>query len=75
MKEATATYHAPKGDSKVVEMLGHTFYDGKPETVVLDDLLMATLQGNQHFECSEPKEHKPDRAQPESKQEHKDKGR
>lgn len=72
MKEATATYHAPKGDSKVVEMLGHTFYDGKPETVVLDDLMMETLQKNQHFECSEPKEHKPERPKEEA---HKDKGR
>jgi hypothetical protein len=60
MKELSVTYHAPKGDNKVVEMIGHTFYDGKAETVVVDDRTLAMLQGNKHFECGEAKDHKQD---------------
>jgi hypothetical protein len=29
MRKATATYNAPEGDNKVVEMGGVTFYDGQ----------------------------------------------
>jgi hypothetical protein len=62
-KELSVTYHAPKGDSKVVEAYGSTFHDGKPETVVVDDRTLAKLQGNRHFECGEAKDHKPDKAE------------
>jgi hypothetical protein len=62
MKELEVTYHAPKGDAKVVEMLGQTFYDGKSEKVIVDDRTLAKLQGNRHFQCGEPKDHKPDYA-------------
>jgi hypothetical protein len=50
-KELTVTYRAPQGDSKVVEMMGHTFYDGKPEKVTLEDDAAARLQANRYFEC------------------------
>jgi hypothetical protein len=74
-KELSVTYHAPKGDSKVVEMIGHTFYDGKAETVVVDDRTLAMLQGNKHFECGEAKDHKtdykPDKEPGEHKETHK----
>lgn len=47
-----ATYHAPQGDNKVVEMGGVTFFDG--QAVKLNDNehahLINKLPGNQHFE-------------------------
>jgi len=52
MQKATATYVAPMGDSKVVEMGGVTFFDGKP--VDLNDYehphLISKLVGNQYFD-------------------------
>lgn len=52
MRKATATYVAPKGDSKVVEMGGVTFFDG--QAVELNSFdhphLLEKLQGNQHFD-------------------------
>jgi hypothetical protein len=75
-KELSVTYHAPKGDSKVVEMLGVTFLDGKTETIVVTDRALAKLQGNRHFECGEPKDHKPDKPERETEHSNKDhKGR
>jgi hypothetical protein len=60
LKELTVTYHAPKGDSKVVEMAGHTFMDGKPEKIVIDEARLAKWQGNKLFECGEATDHKPE---------------
>ncbi len=52
MSKATATYHAPKGDNRVVEMRGVTFFDG--QAAELDTAehagLIAKLRTNQHFE-------------------------
>lgn len=52
MRKATATYVAPPGDSKVCEMGGVTFFDGKP--VELDSYehpgLIDKLQNNQFFD-------------------------
>jgi hypothetical protein len=52
MKKATATYVAPPGDNKVVEMGGVTFFDGKPVDLNTDDHghLVSKLPGNQHFD-------------------------
>lgn len=55
MKKISATYRAPSGDSKVTEAFGHTFFDGKPEDIEIDDVLAVSLLGNQHFECVEQK--------------------
>lgn len=52
-KTATVTYHAPQGDSKVVEAFGLTFYDGKPETVEVEGGLLAKMMGNKFFEVVE----------------------
>lgn len=51
MKTAKATYNAPRGDSKVVEMCGVTFFDGKEVELNSDEHghLMTKLPGNQHF--------------------------
>jgi hypothetical protein len=51
MRKATATYTAPKGDSKVVEMGGVTFFDGQPVDLNSDEhpRLIAKLPGNPHF--------------------------
>ena len=53
MKKLSVTYKAPPGDSKVVEAFGHTFYDGKSETVTVDDRIAAKMQANPHFKCGE----------------------
>lgn len=51
MKTATATYTAPKDDSKVVEMGGVTFFDGQAVTLNSDEHahLINKLPGNHHF--------------------------
>ena len=52
MRKATATYRAPEGDSKEVEIGGMHFRDGEPVEINSDEHphLMDKLQGNQHFE-------------------------
>lgn len=52
MQKATATYHAPSGDNKVVEMGGVTFFDGQPVELNSDDHahLLKKLPGNHHFD-------------------------
>jgi hypothetical protein len=52
MRKATATYTAPKGDSKVVEMGGVTFFDGQSVELNSDEHpnLLAKLPGNPLFE-------------------------
>jgi len=59
MKSVTVTYHAPPGDSKVVEAFGHTFYDGKSEQVEVPEHVANKMRGNKHFQCSEPQDAKP----------------
>jgi len=61
MAKVSVTYRAPKGDDKVVEMGGHTFFDGEVEKVDSESeaFLLGKLRGNRHFEVSEkdaPKE-------------------
>ena len=52
MRKAVATYHAPEGDNKVVEMGGVTFFDGQPVDLNSVDHahLIAKLPGNPHFD-------------------------
>jgi hypothetical protein len=52
MQKATATYNAPKGDSKVAEMGGVTFFDGQEVELNSDDHghLINKLPGNHHFD-------------------------
>jgi hypothetical protein len=70
MRKATATYHAPEGDNKVVEMGGVTFFDDQPVDLNSNDHahLMSKLANNQHFdfELGEeiPDEPKPRRGRP-----------
>jgi len=54
MRKATATYVAPPGDSKVVEMGGITFFDGKSVELNSYDHagLISKLEGNQHFDIT-----------------------
>jgi hypothetical protein len=49
MRKAKVTYNAPKGDSKVVEMGGVTFYDGKEVEINTDDhgAMISKLEANQ----------------------------
>lgn len=52
MRKASATYIAPKGDSKVVEMGGLTFFDGNAVELNSDDHghLIKKLPTNKHFD-------------------------
>lgn len=54
MQTATATYVAPPGDNKVVEMGGVTFFDGKPVELNSYDhgRLISKLGGNQYFDIT-----------------------
>jgi hypothetical protein len=59
MKSMTVTYHAPPGDSKVVEAFGHTFFDGKSEQIEVPEHTAEKLRGNRHFQCSDSQDAKP----------------
>jgi hypothetical protein len=52
MRKATATYVAPFGDNKVVEMGGVTFFDGKSVDLNSTDHLdlIRNLKNNRHFD-------------------------
>jgi hypothetical protein len=52
MRKATATYHAPEGDSDSVQMGGVSFRDGESVEINSNDHghLMNKLKGNRHFE-------------------------
>lgn len=45
-------YHAPKGDDRVVDMGGHTFFDNQVTEVdeAAESRLLSKLRSNQHFE-------------------------
>jgi hypothetical protein len=49
MRKAKVTYNAPKGDNKVVEMGGVTFYDGQEVELNTDDhgAMISKLEANQ----------------------------
>jgi hypothetical protein len=53
-KKVTITYHAAKNDSKVDEVAGLTFYDGKAEVVTISASLYEELKNNRFFEMSKP---------------------
>ncbi|BBB99395.1 hypothetical protein [Bradyrhizobium elkanii] len=52
MRKAKATYNAPEGDNKVVEMGGVTFFHGQEVELNSDDHghLMGKLENNPHFD-------------------------
>lgn len=52
MTKVSVKYHAPKGDEKVVEIFGETFFDGQPNDVDLNDRDLGKLKKNPHFEVS-----------------------
>jgi hypothetical protein len=62
------TYKAPPGDSKVTEAYGHTFFDGKAETVTVDENVLAKLRNNRHFKCGEPTEAKETKEDPKAEE-------
>jgi hypothetical protein len=53
-KKVTITYHAAKNDSKVNEVAGLVFYDGKAETVIIPAALYEELKNNRFFEMGKP---------------------
>lgn len=65
MNKATVTYMAPKGDSKMVEMLGYTFFDGVAQEIECSDERLKKLQGNALFKVTDG-----DKPDPGAKPEH-----
>ena len=53
MPKISVTYKAPKGDSKVCDVFGHTFYDGKAEEIEVSDAVAAKLKNNANFTVGE----------------------
>ena len=53
------TYHAPPDDSKVVEMMGATFFDGTPVDVVLTMEDEARIENNPHFQINSSTDYDP----------------
>ena len=53
MPKISVTYKAPKGDSKVCDNFGHTFYDGKPEEIEVSEAVAAKFKGNSNFTVKE----------------------
>ena len=64
-KKLTITYHAPKDDSRIVEIWGHTFFDNKPEHVVISDHAYTEASNHKFFECSKPTDVAEQEAEPE----------
>lgn len=50
MPKVSVTYKAPPGESKMTEMYGHTFYDGKPEEVELTEEQAEKIKNNPMFQ-------------------------
>ena len=48
-QKLTVIYTAPPGDSKVTEAFGHTFHDGKPEDIEVDDETAERIKSNPMF--------------------------
>jgi hypothetical protein len=63
MRKAKATYHAPEGDNKVVEMGGVTFFDGQEVELNSDEHehMIHKLQNNQHFDLELGEEEESDK--------------
>lgn len=59
MKKVSVTYHAPKGDSKVAEIFGHTFHDGKAEEIEVNESVLSKLKGNSAFEVGKETDAEP----------------
>ena len=53
-KKLTIIYKAPKDETKVVEIWGHTFFDNKPEHVIISDADYLEASNHKFFECSKP---------------------
>jgi hypothetical protein len=48
-QKLSVVYKAPPGDSKVLEMHGHTFFDGKAEEVEVSDEVAEKIKKNPVF--------------------------
>lgn len=64
MKKVSVTYHAPKGDSKVAQLFGHTFHDGKAEEVEVEDGVLAKLKNNPSFTLGKESDAEPSKRDP-----------
>lgn len=57
--KVNVTYHAPPNDSKVVEMMNTTFYDGTPVDVICTMEDEARLENNPHFQINSSTDYDP----------------
>jgi hypothetical protein len=57
MQKLSVIYHAPPGDSKVLEMHGHTFFDGKAEDIEVSDEVAEKIKKNPVFAPGGKAEH------------------
>ena len=64
-KKLTITYHAPRDDSRIVEIWGHTFFDNKPEHVTISDEAYLEASNHKFFECGKPTDVAEQEAEPE----------
>lgn len=55
-QKVTVTYKAPPGDSKVIEAYGHTFFDGKPEDIEVEDHILTKISGHPCFRTGSAKD-------------------
>lgn len=49
-QKLTVIYKAPPGEAKVTEAFGHTFHDGKPEDIEVDDETAERIKTNPMFQ-------------------------
>ncbi|MET3995040.1 hypothetical protein ABID65_006706 [Bradyrhizobium sp. S3.9.2] len=61
-QKVSVTYKAPPGDAKVTEAYGHTFFDGKPEDIEVDDDTLAKIKGHPCFRTGGPEDAAKDKA-------------
>jgi hypothetical protein len=57
--KVNVTYHAPEGDSKVVEMMNTTFFDGQAVDVICTPEQHETLENNPHFQVNSSADYDP----------------
>jgi hypothetical protein len=69
-QKVNVTYHAPKDDNKVVEMMNTTFYDGTPVDVICTLEQHETLENNPHFQVNSFADYDPGDAPPPARAAH-----
>ena len=64
LRKLSVTYHAPEGDSRVVDNMGATFYDGQSTEVIVSPEDEERLKGNSIFEVTSAVDHEGEKTPP-----------